>query len=253
MSDIRAEQLIYDLGITQPKDIDLDAVALTLGVRVKYEPLADCEALIVGHGESAIATINSRSIPERRRFSLGHELGHWTYHKGHMLYCTQSDIEGNSEKARETEAIADRFASSLLMPTFLFKPALALHKKFSWKVVRELAKEFGCSPLATVLRIVDLNVAPVIFVCVEQGKRKWFRRAHDINTAWFPKDSPDPDSYAFDLSFDPHKSPVGPKKVGADAWFDRYNADRFDLIEDSVRVGESVYSLLFLENEQFLA
>jgi Zn-dependent peptidase ImmA (M78 family) len=252
MSDIHAEQIIYDLGISRPKDIDLDAIALTLGVKVNYEPLADCEALIVGHGESAIATINSRSMPERQRFSLGHELGHWTYHKGHMLYCTQDDIEGRSDKVRETEAVADRFASSLLMPSFLFKPALSAHKKLSWRAVRELASEFECSPLATALRIVDLNVAPVIFVCVEKGKRRWFRRARDISTAWFPKDSPDPESYAFELSFDPNKAAAGPRKVGADAWFDRYNADRFDLVEDSVRVVDSVYSLLVLEDEAFL-
>ncbi len=253
MSDIHAERIIYELGISRPKDIDLDAIALTLGVKVKYEPLADCEALIVGHGENAIATINCRSMPERQRFSLGHELGHWTYHKGKMLYCTQSDIESHSDKARETEGVADRFASSLLMPSFLFKPALFAHKKISWKAVRELAKEFECSPLATALRIVDLNVAPVIFVCVEQGRRKWFRRAKDISNAWFPKDSPDPESYAFDLSFDPNKAATGPRKVGADAWFDRYNADRFDLVEDSVRVGDQVYSLLILEDEAFLS
>lgn len=253
MSDIHAERIVYDLGISRPEDIDVDAIALTLGVKVKYEPLVDCEALIVGHGENAIATINCLSMRERQRFSLGHELGHWNYHKGRMLYCTQSDIEGHSEKAREMERVADRFASSLLMPSFLFRPALFAHKKLSWKAVRELAKEFECSPLATALRMVDLNVAPVIFVCVEQGRRKWFRRAKDISSAWFPKDSPDPEAYAFDLSFDPDKTAAGPRKVGADAWFDRYNADRFDLVEDSIRVGDAVYSLLFLEDDAFLS
>lgn len=252
MSDINAEKIIRDLGISRPEDIDLDAIALTLGVKVKYEPLADCEALIVGHGDTAIATINNRSMPERQRFSLGHELGHWIYHKGHMLYCTQDDIEGLTDKARETEAVADHFASSLLMPSFLFKPALLAHKKISWKVVRELAREFECSLLATALRIVDLNVAPVIFVCIEMGKRKWFRRARDISSAWFPKDSPDPESYAFELSFDPNRAVAGPRKVGADAWFDRYNADRFELVEDSIRIVDSVYTLLFLEDEAFL-
>lgn len=253
MSDKFAEQLVSELGISIAADIDLDAIALVLGVTVRYEPLEGCEALIVGHGDKAIATVNSLSMPERRRFSLGHELGHWTHHKGHALYCTQDDIDGNSEKARATELIADRYASSLLMPSFIFKPALAARKKLSWKAIREVAKEFGCSPLATVLRVVDLNVAPMLFVCVTGGRRKWFRRSKDVDSVWFPRDSPDTESYAFDLSFDPNKAPAGPRKVGAKAWFDRRNADRLDVIEDSIRVGDCVYSLLLLEDEGFLA
>jgi Zn-dependent peptidase ImmA (M78 family) len=59
---------------------------------------------------------------------------------------TQIDIEGSGDKARETELIADRYASSLLMPSSIFKPALASHKKLSWKVIREVAREFRCSP-----------------------------------------------------------------------------------------------------------
>ena len=253
MSDRYAEQLIYDLGITTPSDIDLDAIALIFGVRVRYEALTDCEALIVGHGDRAVATINSQSISERQRFSLGHELGHWTYHKGRMLYCMQNDIEGNVDRAHEFERVADNFASSLLMPSFLFKSALVTHRNVSWKVVRGLAKDFGSSLLATALRIVDLNVVPAVFVYVEQGRRIWFKRAKDIDPSWFPKDSPDPGSYAFDLSFDPTKTPAGSRKVGAEAWFDHRRAERFELIEDSVRVAGAVYSLLLLEDEAFLA
>lgn len=253
MSDRFAEQLIAELGICKPADIDLDAIALVQGVTVKYEPLEGCEALIVGHGERAIVTVNKKSMPERQRFSLGHELGHWTHHKGRTLYCSQDDIEGNNDKARETEGNADRYASSLLMPSFLFKPALSAHKKLSWKVVREIAKEFRCSPLATVLRIVDLNVAPMLFVYLQGGQRRWFRRSKDVAEIWFPKESPDPESFAFDLSFVENKTPAGPRKVQADAWFERWNANRFELIEDSIRMGDCVYSILLLEDDGFLA
>lgn len=253
MSDQFAEELICELGICKPSEIDLDAIALVLGVTVNYEPLEGCEALIVGHGDRAIVTINNRSIRERQRFSLGHELGHWIHHKGRALYCAQEDIDSNSPKARDTELIADRFASSLLMPSSLFRGALAAHKKLSWKIVREVAKEFRSSPLATVLRIVELNVAPMLFVCLEQGKRRWFRRSRDVAEAWFPKESPDPESYAFDLSFDAKKLAAGPHKVEADAWFDRWNANRFEVVEDSVRIGDYVYSILLLENEGFLS
>ena len=45
--------------------------------RFSKEPLTGCEANIIGRGDKAIITINSKSIPGRQRFSAGHELGHW--------------------------------------------------------------------------------------------------------------------------------------------------------------------------------
>lgn len=253
MSDRHAESLVQDLGITDPKDIDLDAIAYLLGVKVHYQPLKGCEALIVGSGQRAIVKINSDSSPERQRFSLGHELGHWHYHKGKMLYCAQDDIEVDARRARETELTADNYSASLLMPSYLFRPSLARKKRITWKAVKEMAGEFGCSPLATVLRVVDLNVAPIMFVMLRGGRRAWFRGARDIDSQWFPQDSPDADSYAFELSFNAAKPAAGPRKVQASSWFDRRSADRLELIEDSIRMGDCVYSLLTLEADEFQA
>ncbi len=253
MSDRHAEGLVQDLGITDPKDIDLDAIAHLLGVTVRYQPLKGCEALIVGRGQRAIVKINSDSSSERQRFSLGHELGHWHYHKGNMLYCAQDDIEVDARRARETELTADNYSASLLMPSHLFRPALAAKKRITWKTIKELAGDFRCSPLATVLRVVDLNVAPVMFVMLRSGRRAWFRGARDIHSQWFPLDSPDTDSFAFELAFNPATTAAGPHKVQASSWFDRRNADRLELVEDSIRMGDSVYSLLTLEADEFQA
>jgi Zn-dependent peptidase ImmA (M78 family) len=253
MSDRHAESLVKDLGITDPKDIDLDAIAHLLGVTVQYQPLRGCEALIVGSGQRAIVKINSDSLPERQRFSLGHELGHWHYHRGKMLYCAQDDIESDASRARETELTADNYSASLLMPGFLFSPSLASKKRITWKTVREISKEFNCSLLATALRVIDLNVAPMMFVMLREGRRIWFRSARDVDSRWFPQKSPDTDSFAFDLSFDSSKQATGPRKVQASSWFDRRSADRLDLIEDSIRMGDCVYSLLTLEGDEFQA
>ena len=39
-----AELVLLDLGINSPADIDLEAIAWTLGARVRYRPLDSCEA-----------------------------------------------------------------------------------------------------------------------------------------------------------------------------------------------------------------
>lgn len=253
MSDRFAEALIEDLGIKRPEEIDLDAIAHMLGVTVEYTPLQGCEALIVGTGQRAIVKVNSNSLLERQRFSLGHELGHWHYHKGKVLYCTHDDIQGDTRRAREIEQLADNYSASLLMPGYLFKPAIAAKKRITWKSIGELAEQFSCSLLATALRVVDLNVEPNMFVLVRNGRRVWFRGARDLSKVWFPLEAPEADSFAFDLSFDPKKVAMGPRQVSASSWFDNYLSDRLDIIEDSVRAGDCVYSFLTLEGKQFQA
>ena len=76
------ERLLQDLGVTDPDDIDLEAIAWTMGAEVRYRPLDGCEARILGRDDRAIITVNQRSAPRRRRFSLAHEIGHWTHHRG---------------------------------------------------------------------------------------------------------------------------------------------------------------------------
>jgi hypothetical protein len=59
-----AELVLLDLGIDSPADIDLEAIAWTLGARVRYRPLDSC---CVGKDDQAIITINCRSSSRRQR------------------------------------------------------------------------------------------------------------------------------------------------------------------------------------------
>ena len=56
-----AERLLQDLGVSEPGEIDLEAIAYHLNARVQYKPLDGCEARIVGAGDRAIITVNNRS------------------------------------------------------------------------------------------------------------------------------------------------------------------------------------------------
>lgn len=98
-----AEKILKWLGITEPREIDLEAIAWTLGVRVKCRPLDGCEARIVGHNDQAIITVNSRSSPQRQRFSLAHELGHWNHHRGRILVCRADEIGSGENKRSPVE------------------------------------------------------------------------------------------------------------------------------------------------------
>lgn len=65
-----AERLLQELGVTEPKDIDLEAIAHYMGARIKYRPLDGCDARIVGVGDKAIIAVNTRNSPQRKRFSM---------------------------------------------------------------------------------------------------------------------------------------------------------------------------------------
>ena len=45
------ERLLQDLGVTDPDDIDLEAIAWTMGAEVRYRPLDGCEARILGRDD----------------------------------------------------------------------------------------------------------------------------------------------------------------------------------------------------------
>ena len=82
MNPTFAELLLQEYGVSQPEDIDLEAIAFDQGATIKYRRMDSCEARISGHGTTAVISINNTSHPDRQRFSLAHELGHWVQDKG---------------------------------------------------------------------------------------------------------------------------------------------------------------------------
>jgi hypothetical protein len=103
-----AERILLSLGITSPKEIDLEAIAWSRGAVVNFRPLDKCETTIVGSQTRAVITVSNRSIPERQRFSIAHELGHWHHHRGRMLFCGQKDVGNPGNDANNPEQQADR-------------------------------------------------------------------------------------------------------------------------------------------------
>jgi Zn-dependent peptidase ImmA (M78 family) len=158
-----AELLLKRLGVTEPGEIDLEAIAWELGVRIKYRPLDACESRILGANGKAIITVNSRSSRRRRRFSVGHEFGHWHYDRGRVLIC-QADEIGQAGRGLGSERAADRFASSLLMPEYLFRPAARAHPKVSFQTVRSIAELFDTSTTATAIRLVEDRYFPAVLI-----------------------------------------------------------------------------------------
>lgn len=242
-----AERLLMELGITRPSEIDLEAIAWTRGAAVRYRPLDECEATIVGSEKRAIITVNCNSIPVRQRYSLGHEIGHWHLHKGRVLFCGKRDIENPAHRIFDPEFQADQFASDLILPGYMFNPRVAKMKRLTLSEIGNIAEEFRASKTATLLKLVESNRLPILAVCHGQEKRRWFKRAPMIPDWWFPQKELDHESIAFELLFGGSVESNYPRKIGADAWFDFRGADHYEVREQSFLLpNDEVLTLLIL-------
>ncbi len=248
----KAENKLLDLGIYEPGAIDLEAIAWDEGVRVQYKKLVGCEARLVGYNTRAIVTIRESADPRRKRFSLAHELGHWNYHRGRSFECRVDDwVDGYTRKPVE-EREADTYASELLMPAYMFAPLARKIKRPTFDGVKELAEIFNTSLTATAIRLVNMNVWPLLLVCHSKSGHFWFNRSKDIPERWFPQKELSHDSIAFDQLFG-NEERVRAQKTDANTWFDNREADRYEIIEDAIRISDNqVLSLLWIENDEML-
>ena len=170
-----AEALLQELGITEPEEIELEAIAHHVGARVRFRPLCGCEAHILGCGRHAIITVKQDSSARRKRFSIAHELGHWRFHRGKALVCRVDEYRPRDTQS--PEKVADTYAADLLMPRYLFAPRAAAIDRVSFGSIGQLAEAFKTSLTATAIRLVDLDQFPGFVVCHTLRGRKWFARA----------------------------------------------------------------------------
>lgn len=242
--------LLTELGITRPEGIDVDAIAHYCGATVIYETLRGCAARIVGKGDSAIITVNSADSLPRRRFSAGHELGHWMRDRHRIAFACDELAFATEWRRNNPERRANRFAADLLLPESLFRED-ARNLSITFDTVRELAGLYRTSLTATAIRLVEHGSYPSVIICSRRGERwKWFYRSSDLPRSVWPRDEPTSDSLAYEIL---RGEPDTAGEVSTIAWFDVPGAERYALREDTMRLTpDMTLSLLWWEDEAFL-
>ena len=111
--------------------------------------------LLPARGEIWVNAEEARRWPPRRRFTIGHELGHWVMHRTGQdaLFCRRTSVdEQAAQPARTIEEEASAFAAAVLMPQWLF---VREHARCRGDVA-ELGRVFGTSATATQRRVAAL-------------------------------------------------------------------------------------------------
>lgn len=244
----RAEARIAELGISDPRDIDVDAIAYDARMLVEYEALEGCEAMLVGVGDRAIATIRPSDVRGRERFSAGHELGHWEMHRGKSFVCRADDPDRNlaSDKPREREA--DEYSAHLLMPAVFFGPAVNALGRPGFKDLEGLSSDYETSLLATVVRLADIDTLPVVVACYSAQGLKWSKPAKHVPRRWWLRSQLDDDSFAHALLSAGTRVASARKQPG-EVWFENDDAENYEVTEECIpgKAGE-VLVLLYLSS-----
>lgn len=244
-----ADALLEELGITEPEEIDVEAIAYHCGAIVKYRPLNGCAARIVGSDDRAIITVDDASIPGRQRFSIGHELGHWMRDRGKAAFlCKDKDLASSWSYRSDPESMANRYAADLLMPMFMFKPA-AGDQPITFNTVSALAEQFQVSKTAAAIRLVEAGIYPAIVACYGKAGRKWFSRGPDVPDSIWPVDELDHETAAFELLFGGIEQDR-PTTSDASSWVTHRDSDRYTIVESSIKTGDdSIVTLIWWKNE----
>lgn len=245
---MRAQELLDELGISEPVDIDLDAIAQYTGATVQRALLVGAEARIIGAGDEAVITVNEKSLPTRQRFSIGHELGHWMYDRGKVSLSCNADKQERFFYGTDKESLANEFATELLIPAPMFVPRLGSREP-TLETVLDLSGVFRASLTATARRVVELGAYPAMVICSSSVKREWYKANREIEGRLRPHRFLNKDSSAYELLRKPGFSETT-EEVDADAWIDHPDAADYVVVESSVKVTpELVVTVLWWKDE----
>jgi IrrE N-terminal-like domain len=251
-----AAQLLKKINYTNIP-VDPVEIAIQRGIEVSED---DAEGytgmLLVVDGEALISVKRAIREPSRKRFTVAHELGHFTI-PGHitarqtMYQCSDKDIScfGRSLN-REVEA--NLFAAELLMPEEHFRKRVQ-HEDVSKPLLDDLCAEFGTSLTATGIRCVTFK-PEYAMVYSENARIGWFHIGEEFK--YFldirPGSSVHNDSFAYDF-FKGTPMPDSFKEVPSHAWTgDSRLRNTSKVMEMSI--GSSTYNhvltFLFVDHEE---
>lgn len=173
----KVERLAYsildDFDITKPH-VPIKRIAKNLGISVIDEDFNDSD--ISGmlfrdeNKDISIIGVNSSHSPNRQRFTIAHEIGHFLMHKGETTHFDRVGAfrinyrNGVSSTATSKDEIeANAFAAAILMPEHFIIPAV--EQKLSYGVdisddideIGDIAKLFKVSSQSLYIRLGKLG------------------------------------------------------------------------------------------------
>ena len=250
MNNLSPETLLEELGITEPHEIDLEAISFYCGAQVTYKTLDGCAARIIGVGDRAIISVNPDASIGRQRFSIGHELGHWMRDRGRATHLCQKNDLGAPWGRGDPESLANAYSADLLLPHFMFNP-MAEGRDITLETVDVLRRAFNTSWTATAIRLVQFGSYPSVVACYGMEGRRWFYPKPEYAGSIWLKSELGHETQAFEVLFG-GESQTNAVISNAGHWINGREAYRHTIYEHSMKVSDdSIITLLWLKDSSF--
>lgn len=123
---------------------------------------------------------DAKQSPGRKTFTVGHEFGHWVLHRTLIendpiydggIYCNEESVVRRDVAGIEQEA--DAFAANLLMPLHDFRRQLPPAERPDFDILGRLAKRYGVSLTAAILRWLEYTETRALMVVSNEGFAVW--------------------------------------------------------------------------------
>lgn len=189
LADIGNPELIAKEIIKQNLDIllpiPIEEIAKATGItEITYIPNAPFEgALVANAGKTkGIIACKAEVKKERRRFTIGHELGHFLIpsHSNNLTCATTSISYENRNTFFNKEQQANCFASNILIPQYFLEKELDKIKYFDLEELCKLREKFLVSYEAFIRALVNCCYEPMAFVFAENQIIKFFVCSKDF-------------------------------------------------------------------------
>jgi len=155
--------------ITQPP-IPIDKIAREIGLNiVDFQFENDIAGALVIEKDIGTIGINPSNSPQRRRFTIAHELGHYLMHrvgneffvdKDFLVKWRNSASSSYSEIEKYQEIEANAFAAAILMPKNFIVAEMEKPEMKSLaeaQLINKLASRFKVSMIAMSYRLTNIN------------------------------------------------------------------------------------------------
>ena len=239
----KAIEVLEEIGFDEITKISNPTLVSGFGIIFISEALNNADGKIIRGKSKTIIKVNSAiPYPERIRFVIAHELGHYflheklEFHADNVKTLNWYNVENQAKRGLQ-EYEANDFASELLMPEKLFRQFIA-EKPFSPSLIKEVSKRFQTSLTSVVYRLIVLDVMPLLVVFITDGVVRYWRKSNDLK-GWVKdvtKLSPPEDSVAkeyVDANYDfIYSGNEKAQEITRSTWFKLYeNQKDSDFIE----------------------
>lgn len=238
---VPVEELAADLDIFEIRDLTTEGFAGAL--------LTDAER------SSGVILVKKGYIDQRRRFTIGHELGHFlcpTHRppRSDGFFCTKDDMKLAFAKkgnlVAQMEVQANTFSANLLVPDKLLRPRIRTNDDPNLEHVIKLSDIFDTSKEMTARRYVESHPSPCAVIFSKDGVMRYPQKQEDFPRLPFLNNKPVPtNSITARTRLKPNDL-TAPAAVDPTVWLDGDQAKRVDFMSEQVLRQDQGYCITLL-------